>query len=235
VAWLFSIRWWEGGGTSAAHGSAHIELSLRRSLPLLCNRRIAGIFLGYFANDYAWYLLLRWMPVYLSVERKFGAREMALANSLPFVLVVFLIIPVGIASDLLVRQGWNEVRVRKAFITAGMFIACLIVPSALVQNKTTCAWLLAMAICGLGSVAPNAWLLTQAICPKSLVGTATGIQNFGGNLAGIVVPALTGLIAHRTGTSVWAFSLAGLILLAGVVCYWILIPENLSDTLAQAK
>jgi ACS family D-galactonate transporter-like MFS transporter len=235
VAWLFSIRLWEGGNPSADHRSVDTQLSLRRSLPLLYNRRIAGIFLGYFACDYAWFLLLRWMPVYLTVERKFRPREMALANSIPFVLVVFLIIPAGMAGDLLVRHGWNEVTVRKAFITAGMLIGCLIVPAALVKNDATSAWLLAGAICGLGSAAPNSWLLTQAICPKPLVGTASGIQNFGGNLAGVVVPVLTGLIAHQTGNSVWAFSLAGFILLCGVVCYWILIPKSLPDTLAQGN
>lgn len=82
------------------------------------------------------------------------------------------------------------------------------------------------ALCGLGCAAPNAWLLTQAVCPKELVGTASGLQNLGGNIAGILVPVLTGFIAHRTGQSSWAFSLAGLILLGGIAGYWFLIPEN---------
>jgi dipeptide/tripeptide permease len=69
-------------------------------------------------------------------------------------------------------------------------------------------------------------LLTQTVCPKQLVATASGIQNFGGNLGGIVAPALTGLIAHRTGSSVLPFSIAGVVLLFGIACYWLLIPKD---------
>jgi hypothetical protein len=51
VAWLFSIRWWEGGDTSSAHRGVDTQLSLRQSLPLLHDRRLTGIFLGYFVVD----------------------------------------------------------------------------------------------------------------------------------------------------------------------------------------
>jgi ACS family D-galactonate transporter-like MFS transporter len=227
VPWLFSIRLWSNRTASPTRMNADTRLSLRESFPLLRNRRILGIFLGFFAYDYAWFLLLRWMPVYLTVERKFGHREMALANSIPFVLVVFLVIPAGMAGDLFVRKGWSEITVRKAFISIGLLMGCLMVPAAFMRSNVACSWLLAGAVCGLGSAAPNAWLLTQAVCPKQLVGTASGIQNFGGNLAGIMVPAITGLIAHQTGKSVWAFCLAGLILLCGTAGYWLLIPDDL--------
>lgn len=236
VAWLFSIRLWESGNTfAAAQKSTNTKLSLRESLQLWHDRRIVGVCLGYFACDYVFFLLLRWMPVYLTVERKFGPRELALANSIPFALVVLLIIPAGMAGDLLVRQGWNDVTVRKSFITLGMLTAGLIVPAAFVRDNATSAWLLAGAVCGLGVVAPNAWLLTQAICPRHVVATASGIQNFGGNLGGIVAPAVTGLIAHQTGNSILAFNIAGVILLCGIACYWLLIPKNVPDRLALAS
>jgi dipeptide/tripeptide permease len=59
-----------------------------------------------------------------------------------------------------------------------------------------------------------------------VVATASGIQNFGGNLGGIIAPAVTGLIAQQTGDSSLAFALAGLILLCGIACYWLLIPNS---------
>ena len=80
VAWLFSIRLWKSRDPSAmVQNNAKTTPSLQQSLRLLHNRRIAVVFFGYFAYDYAWFLLLRWMPVYLTVERKFSPREMALA------------------------------------------------------------------------------------------------------------------------------------------------------------
>ncbi len=41
------------------------------------------------------------------------------------------------------------------------------------------------------------------------------MQNGSGNLAGIVAPALTGLILDRTGHFQWPFALAALIALVG--------------------
>ena len=104
-----------------------------------------------------------------------------------------------------------------------------------VSDNVTSAWLLTLAVCGLGVAAPNGWVLTQAICPKPLVATATGIQNFGGNLAGIVAPALTGFIAHKTGSFELAFTIAGVMLLLGIACYWLLIPKRSSGGLAESN
>jgi MFS transporter, ACS family, D-galactonate transporter len=231
--WLLWCRIWDEGagpGTRKREGA----LSLRQSVTLLRDRRIAGIFLGFFAYDYVWFLLLRWTPVYLSVERNFSPREIALASSVPYLAVAFLIIPAGSIGDVLIRKGYSEITARKTLISGGMLVAVLIVPAALVRHNAAAAWFLAGATCGLGVAAPNAWLLTQAICPKQVVGTASGIQNFGGNLAGIVAPALTGFLAQKAGASTWAFCFAGLILLCGIGCYWLLIPEQMPDMVGQA-
>jgi ACS family glucarate transporter-like MFS transporter len=92
-----------------------------------------------------------------------------------------------------------------------MAIACLIVPAGMVEDKMTSVWLLAVSLCGLGLASPNTWTLTQAVCSKSIVGTVSGIQNFG-NVGGIIAPALTGYIArHVTKSFILALSITGAI------------------------
>ena len=107
------------------------------------------------------------------------------------------------------------------------------VPAGFVKDNFVAALLLSIAICGLGIAAPNGWVLTQAICPKPLVATASGIQNFGGNVAGVIAPALSGFIAHRTGSFELAFSLSGVMLLVGIASYWLLIPNQASSSLGE--
>jgi MFS transporter, ACS family, D-galactonate transporter len=187
---------------------------------------MAGVFLGFFGYDYVWFLFITWMPGYLVLERKFGPQDMAFYSSVPFVAVAFVIVLSGIFGDYLVRKGFHDVTVRKSLISVGMLIACLVVPAGMVASNSVSAWLLAVAICGLGIAAPNAWVLTQAICPKDLVATAAGIQNLGGNLAGVVAPALTGFIAHKTGSFELAFTIAGVVLLFGIASYWLIIPSR---------
>lgn len=79
----------------------------------LVRSRAPAIVRNVYVSSHLWFLLLRSMPAYLTVERKFGPREIALANSVPFVVATLLIVPAGMAGDILVRRGWNEVTVSK--------------------------------------------------------------------------------------------------------------------------
>ena len=111
-------------------------------------------------------------------------------------------------------------------VAIGMLLCCLIVPAAIVQDKMTAVWLLTLSLCGLGIATPNTWTLTQAVCSKNIVGTVSGIQNFGGNVGGSIAPALTGFIADRTGSFALALGLCGGILVFGVLCYWLLVEKR---------
>ena len=44
-----------------------------------------GIFLGFFAFDYAWFVYVNWLPGYLVIERKFTPAEMGFYSSVPYV------------------------------------------------------------------------------------------------------------------------------------------------------
>ena len=223
AAWLAFMHWWDA--PPSANAKTTRAESIRSSWSRLRDRRILGVFLGYFAYDYVWFLFLTWMPGYLMLERHFGPREMGIYSSVPFAVVAVVIVLAGMMGDLMVRRGWDEVTARKTLITAGMLIGCTIVPAAFVEDRMTAVWLLGISICGLGITAPNAWALTQAVSAKELVATASGIQNLGGNLGGVVAPALTGFIAHATGSFEFAFAIAGFVLLLGIACYWVLIPK----------
>jgi dipeptide/tripeptide permease len=54
----------------------------------------------------------------------------------------------------------------------------------------------------------------------------SGIQNFGGNVGGILAPLLTGFIAHMTGSFALALGLCGIVLIIGILAYWLLVNEQ---------
>jgi len=138
----------------------------------------------------------------------------------------------GALSDWLIRRGYEEKKVRKIFIAIGMLICCLIVPAGFVEDRITAVWLLTISLTGLGVASPNTWTLTQAVSPKKIVGTVSGIQNFGGNVGAILAPLLTGFIAHFTRSFAMALALCGLILVAGALVFWFAVEEKieLADT-----
>ncbi len=225
LPWMGFLRRWEPA-TAAPRAAARPGASFFHSLALLRRRTVLGIFLGFFAFDYVWFLYVYWLPGYLSLERKFGPREMGIYSSVPYVVMSAVILASGFLSDWLIRVGFSETRVRKTLISIGLAVGCLIVPAGLVEDNMTAVWLLTLSLCGLGICSPNTWTLTQAVCSKNIVGTVSGIQNFGGNVGGIIAPALTGYIAHKTGSFALALSIAGVILVFGIFCYCLLISKK---------
>ena len=151
---------------------------------------------------------------------------MAFHASVPFVVMSAVILISGLVTDRLIAHGFNEIRVRKSFIAIGFAIACLIVPAGLVRDNQSAIWLLLIALCGLGIASPNTWSITQALCAKNIVGTVSGIQNFGGNVGGILAPLLTGFIADLTHSFALAFGICGVILIGGALAYWLLMKER---------
>lgn len=209
-----------------ADPSGRRGVSLPESFALLKQPSMLGIFLGYFAYDYAWILLYTWLPGYLKLERGFSAREMAVFSSVPYLAGFVIALLTGVVSDWLVRRGRDELRVRKTFMIAGMAVGCLIVPAGLTEDKMTCVWLISVALCGLSVSSISGFALTQAVCERRITGTAAGLQNFGGNLGGIIAPILTGFIAYRTGSFALALALTGALLVGGIAAYWLLVRER---------
>ena len=220
----------------AALGDSQAQRRLRRrvsnrftfasSFGLLRHPTVLGTFLGFFAFDYVWFVFVYWLPGYLRLERHFTPAQMAFHASVPFLVMSIVIVLSGVATDRLIAAGFRELRVRKTFIAIGFAIALAIVPAGLVHDNATSMWLLLTSLCGLGLASPNTWSITQACCTKRLVGTVSGIQNFGGNVGGIIAPWLTGAIAHRTGSFASAFVVCGFILVAGGLAYWFLMNDK---------
>jgi MFS family permease len=225
LPWNVFLKKFESNEEAASPKLEREKTSFRDSIMLLRHRSVFGIFLGFFAYDYVWFVFITWLPGYLALERNFTPAEMALYSSIPYLPMSGIIIIAGLLSDWLVRRGIEERLVRKVFIIIGLAIGLLIVPAGMVADKHSAVLLLTISLSGLGICSPNTWTLTQAVCQKKLVGTVSGIQNFGGNLGGILAPALTGFIAHVTGSFALAFGVAGLVLLIGMFAYWFLISE----------
>jgi cyanate permease len=50
-----------------------------------------------------------------------------------------------------------------------------------------------------------------------------GVQNFFGNFAGITAPAITGIVVDRTGSFSFAFLIAAVLALVGMIAYGLIV------------
>ena len=71
----------------------------------------------------------------------------------------------------------------------------------------------------------NILAILQRCAPPDEVGVWTGMENFVGNIAGVLAPLVTGFLISRTGSYSPAFVLAPLILVAGLLSYWLVVGD----------
>ena len=85
-------------------------------------------------------------------------------------------------------------------------------------------WLLVMGLFfGLGT--PMMFAVAQTLAGPRAAGKWVGIENFVGNLAGILGPILTGFLVDLSGNFGLAFAVAAGISLIGALAYGVLIPQ----------
>ena len=63
----------------------------------------------------------------------------------------------------------------------------------------------------------NSWAIPQTLAGPEMVGRWIGMQNFVGNLAGAVAPALTGYLLDRTGSFYWPFFITAVVAWIGAL------------------
>jgi MFS family permease len=151
---------------------------------------------------------------------------MAVLGSLPFGGMAVASLAGGWASDLWIARGGTPTRVRKTFAVTGLLLSAgLMLPAALVADSGYASGFLIASCVSLGIFTSNVWAITQTLAGPEAAGKWTGIQNFIGNLGGVISPIIAGLIVEQTRSFFLAFAAAAVILVLGAGCYLFLVPQ----------
>ena len=193
---------------------------------ILRRRETWGTSLGMFALGYVWIFFLTWLPSYLFKERNYTDHQVAVLGSLPFWGMAVASLAGGWASDFWIDRGGTPTLVRKTFAVTGLLLcAGLMLPAALIVDTKIALGFLIAACVSLGIFTSNVWAITQTLAGPEAAGKWTGIQNFVGNLGGVISPIIAGLIVEQTRSFFLAFAVAAVILVLGAGCYIFLVPR----------
>jgi ACS family D-galactonate transporter-like MFS transporter len=206
----------------AGHDSALIgEEAPQASLGyLLRQRKVLGMVLGFGAYNYVFYLLLTWLPSYLSIALHVDLLHSFLYTGLPwlFATITDLVIG-GWLVDALIRRSYNASRVRKAVLIGGTAFGLGIVGAANTHNPVQALIWISISIGGLSAASPVGWSIPSLIAPPSSVGRVGGIINFSNQLSGIAAPIITGYLVANRQSFFWAFGVSAIYLLIGIAGY----------------
>ena len=188
-------------------------------LQILSQRSAWGTFAGLFAYNYIWYFFITWLPTYLERERNFSVQAMSIVTGFAFFVLAISALVSGWLSDKWIVAGGTPTRVRKTFTGAGLLIASSILLVGIVVNHHIAVAILILVCIGLGVGTSNLWSVTQTLAGPTTSGKWAGLQNFTGNLAGWIAPALIGLIVQRTGNFFWVFVITSCVTLLGAAAW----------------
>jgi MFS transporter, ACS family, D-galactonate transporter len=187
---------------------------------LLRQRKVYGLALGWGAYNYTFFLLLNWLPSYLSISQHVDLLHSVFYTSVPWLWATFTDLLVGgWLVDALIRRGWNANRVRQSVMVGGMAMGLAILGTTRAHSPMAALLWISLALGGLAAAAPVAWTVPSLIAPRESVATVGGIVNFCGQIAAISAPVVTGYIVSATHSFAAAFASCTGILFLGIVGY----------------
>ena len=186
---------------------------------LIRQRKVFGLAIGFGSYNYVFYLLLTWLPSYLSYALHVDLLHSFLYTGVPWLCATVADLIGGATADALIKRGWDASRVRKTIIVFGMVCGLGILGAANAHTVTEALLWISLSISGLSAAAPVGWSVPSLIAPRGSTGTVGGIMNFSNQISGISAPIITGYAVSVTHSYFWAFAIASIYLLFGIASY----------------
>ncbi len=187
-----------------------------------------GCCLGHFSGNYVNYFLITWLPFYLVRERHLSMNTMAQVGGIAYLLAGAASLLSGWLSDRWIMSGATPTRVRKTFTAGGIAISGVCLGLSAMGGRSVGLTMLVLGVIFYGVSSSNLWAIPQILAGPRAVGRWVGFQNFVGNLAGVVAPAITGFLLQRTGHFYLAFVVLTCVALTGTAS-WIFIVGPLEQ------
>jgi len=187
-------------------------------LRLLHSRTLWGIALTEGCNIYAQYLFLTWLPSYLQSTRHVSITSSGWLSGAPYGGAVVLAILAGFLSDRYVRGAGVASGRRRHAIAVSMLCGAAILLVPLATSFAALVAVLTLSLSGIAATnATNFSLLSDMLPNQRDIAKAMGFVIVGGNVFGLLAPIVTGYVISITGSYDYAFVIAGVLLLTGIV------------------
>ena len=203
---------------------------------LLKQKKVIGMAVGFGAYNYVFYLLVTWMPVYISRSLHVDLAHAFLYTGVPWLIAATADLFVGgWVVDALIHRGWNPDRVRRGVLIGGTTLGLGIIAAGHAHTPAQALFWISVSIGGLSAAAPVGWTVPALIAPGDTVGSVGAITNLSNQISGIVAPVVTGFLVNGKQSFAAAFGVAGAYLAVGIAAYVFLLGEIRMIELPQGK
>ncbi|GAB4833951.1 Probable anion transporter 3, chloroplastic [Ancistrocladus abbreviatus] len=178
-----------------------------------------AIIFANFTNNWGYFILLTWMPIYFKTVLNVNLKQASWFSAVPWGMMAVSGYIAGAASDYLIKAGYSLILVRKimqsiGFIGPGVSLLSL----NLAKTPGTTSLIISAALC-LSSFSQAGFLLNiQDIAPQS-AGLLHGIANSAGTLAAIISTVGAGYFVQWLGSFQAFLALTAMLYFISTVFY----------------
>ncbi|MEJ2139217.1 MAG: MFS transporter [Gammaproteobacteria bacterium] len=155
-------------------------------------KEVWGLMISRFVSDGAFYFFVFWLPLYLSQERGFDLKDIALFAWIPFLAVDIGGITGGYVGKKLIDKGISLDRSRKLVIWVGALLVLAAMPAATTESAGWALGLIAIAMFAIQFKASSMFTLPADLFPARDVGTVWGLYGAVGSFGGMAFSGLAG-------------------------------------------
>ena len=192
---------------------------------VLKNRSLRALVFSYYANQFAFYFFIAWMPIYLQEARHFFENEMKIISAIIFIFGIIGAFSGGLLSDWLVKR--NGVRFARRLMGGfSMGVSGLAMFTAGSTDDRTLN--VVCLIIGYLFLVINI-VISFSICLDigcDHVGAVAGLMNFSGQIGAFSIAILFGRMVEATHNFNNAFFLISPVLFAGSLCWLVIDPRK---------
>ncbi len=191
-------------------------------------RPFIGTAIGLFGANYFSYTLVTWLPTYLVEERHFSMDQMAMTGGAIYVVMAAASVAFARVADGRIKAGLSTPGIRRTISAAGLAICAVSVLVAGLSSEAvvTVVFLISGGF-GFGVFSSSHWAATQTLAGPLASGRWTGMENFTGNLAGMIAPTMMGVVLDRTGHYYLAFIATAIIASVGAAA-WVFVVRDVT-------
>ncbi|MDR3561529.1 MAG: MFS transporter [Negativicutes bacterium] len=184
---------------------------------VLCQKTYWGLALALGTVAYSHYLLLMWLPTYLTQARGMTLMDASLYSSVPFIVSAILGIMIGRLSDRLLTPENIRRGKRKQMLITFILMASIILLTNVVNNEWVVLAILSIALASLSTGLTLTFaLVNDLVIEPRMAATVLGMVLFCSNTCGMLSSIITGYIVKASGFNT-AFYVAGALLIVGAV------------------
>jgi len=186
---------------------------------ILSQTAVWALVINHFCVSWGFFMFLTWLPTYLVKAHGFSLKEMGIYSMFPYLAMVIGSNGTGWIADYCIKRTGDITSIRKVFHSISLLSATFfLILLARADTKWEVVVLITLALGMMSMTGSTTGPNAMDIGPR-YAGIIMGMQTTAGNIAGVIVPLVVGIIVSLYNRWDLVFHIAAGVLIIGAIVW----------------